>query len=152
MKAMTVGFIFDHHLANVLLIKKNRPEWQKGYYNGVGGHLELKEMSEGDWAGSWCREVSEEVGLVLSRLRVIQIGRIVVNDIIVIVYAYKLSEDGSEGSVQKMTDEIPRWFDPKLIVLPIIENLSFFIPFARYVLKHQSNLYNSTRIELHYKK
>lgn len=36
---MVVGFAFDDKLLNVALIKKKKPEWQKGYLNGVGGKV-----------------------------------------------------------------------------------------------------------------
>lgn len=34
------GFLFDRSFENVLLIRKNRPEKQKGRLNGVGGKVE----------------------------------------------------------------------------------------------------------------
>ena len=151
MEAMNVGFIFSEDLNSVLLLKKNRPDWQVGFYNGVGGHLTKEEMSKGDWIYSWIREVKEEVNLDLEYKKVIQIGRIVTNDITVIVYAYRLKRD-QEYTMQQMTDESPLWVIIKLYdTFQIIENLSFFIPLARYVLKYQNNLYSSSRIELHYK-
>lgn len=32
-----VGFCFNSDLSQIILIEKNKPEWQKGYLNGVGG-------------------------------------------------------------------------------------------------------------------
>jgi 8-oxo-dGTP pyrophosphatase MutT (NUDIX family) len=34
-----VGFAFDTY-GRVALIRKNRPEWQAGQLNGIGGHVE----------------------------------------------------------------------------------------------------------------
>jgi 8-oxo-dGTP pyrophosphatase MutT (NUDIX family) len=34
---MTVGFLFSNE--KVLLVKKEKPNWQKGYWNGIGGKL-----------------------------------------------------------------------------------------------------------------
>jgi len=39
------GFLFDETLENVVLIRKNRPKWQAGKLNGVGGHVEARETS-----------------------------------------------------------------------------------------------------------
>jgi hypothetical protein len=35
-----VGFLFDSDLKLVVLIRKRRPKWMNGRYNGVGGHVE----------------------------------------------------------------------------------------------------------------
>lgn len=52
------GFIFDPPY--VLLIRKERPEWQKGYLNGVGGHIEAGETPR----GAMVREFKEETSIV----------------------------------------------------------------------------------------
>jgi len=38
-----LGFYFDKQRENVVLIRKNRPEWQRGFLNGVGGKIEPGE-------------------------------------------------------------------------------------------------------------
>lgn len=40
---MVLGFVFNKEHTKIALIKKNRPEWQKDKYNGIGGHIEKKE-------------------------------------------------------------------------------------------------------------
>ena len=35
-----LGFLFNPQHTSVVLVKKNRPDWQRGFYNGVGGHVE----------------------------------------------------------------------------------------------------------------
>lgn len=45
-----------------LLIKKNRPEWQKGFYNAIGGKIEPNETP----LEAIKRETEEECGLVIS--------------------------------------------------------------------------------------
>jgi 8-oxo-dGTP diphosphatase len=56
-----LGFAFSWDLKEVLLIEKNRPAWQKGFLNGVGGHVEAGE------SGLQCcvREFTEETGLFI---------------------------------------------------------------------------------------
>ena len=39
----TLGFVFDRDLQHVLLIQKQRPAWQAGKFNGIGGKLEAGE-------------------------------------------------------------------------------------------------------------
>ena len=38
--------MFNSLLNNVVLIRKNKPSWQSGKLNGVGGHIEEKETPE----------------------------------------------------------------------------------------------------------
>lgn len=45
---------------NVLLIEKQRPEWQKGRLNGVGGKIEPGEAD----SSAMIREFAEETGLM----------------------------------------------------------------------------------------
>lgn len=52
-----VGFALDNH-GRVALIRKNRPEWQAGRLNGIGGHVEPGETP----AHAMAREFHEETG------------------------------------------------------------------------------------------
>lgn len=60
---MVIGFMFSKTLVEgnrwVLLIRKNKPEWQKGKLNGVGGKVESDESPP----HAMRREFEEEVGL-----------------------------------------------------------------------------------------
>lgn len=53
-----LAFIFSHDYRTVLLMKKQRPDWQKGHYNGVGGHIEKDETP----FPAIRREIKEELG------------------------------------------------------------------------------------------
>jgi 8-oxo-dGTP diphosphatase len=55
-----VGFCFDPTLLQVVLVRKNRPEWQKGRLNGVGGKI---EPSDADPLAAMEREFTEETGV-----------------------------------------------------------------------------------------
>lgn len=54
MKFYVCGFLF--HEDYVLLVKKNRPDWQAGLLNGIGGKVEPEELS----MGAMHREFQEE--------------------------------------------------------------------------------------------
>lgn len=43
MKHFVLGFIFNRQKDEVLLVEKKRPEWQKGFWNGIGGKIKLDE-------------------------------------------------------------------------------------------------------------
>ena len=51
-----LGFVFSLDASRVLLIWKNRPEWQKGKLNGIGGKIEEGELP----IDAMKREFSEE--------------------------------------------------------------------------------------------
>lgn len=59
-----VGYVFDKE-ENVILIRKNRPSWQKGLLNGVGGHVEQDESS----LDAMRRECFEEGGVYIHEWR-----------------------------------------------------------------------------------
>lgn len=60
-----LGFLFDAAFESVVLIKKNKPAWQKGRFNGVGGKIEDNESSN----DAMMREFEEEAGLRLETWR-----------------------------------------------------------------------------------
>ncbi|EGQ7641363.1 NUDIX domain-containing protein [Vibrio cholerae] len=53
------GFMFSQDLLNVGLIKKLKPKWQSGLYNGIGGKIEHDESPYEAIA----REFQEETGV-----------------------------------------------------------------------------------------
>ncbi len=60
MKEYVLGFAFNESGSLVCLILKNRPEWQKGNLNGIGGKLEPTDDSI---ETAMIREFKEETGL-----------------------------------------------------------------------------------------
>ncbi len=59
MNRYVVGFLFDSDASQVKLIRKERPAWQEGYLNGVGGKVEHGE----DFDAAMAREGFEEMGV-----------------------------------------------------------------------------------------
>lgn len=59
-KSYVLGFMFEREWPwRVVLIRKNRPEWQSGKLNGVGGHIEPGEEP----VEAMEREFREETGV-----------------------------------------------------------------------------------------
>ena len=54
-----LGFVFSLERDQVLLLKKARPDWQAGLFNGVGGKVEKGEYSQ----DAMVREFEEETGV-----------------------------------------------------------------------------------------
>lgn len=61
MQHYVLGFIFSRNKEKILLVKKKRPEWQAGRWNGIGG--KIKEEDTSPLAAMW-RECSEEINRV----------------------------------------------------------------------------------------
>jgi len=60
MKHYCLGFIFTPSGDHLWMVRKNRPEWQAGLLNGIGGKLEV-ELGE-DGIQAQVRETFEETG------------------------------------------------------------------------------------------
>jgi len=62
MRRYVCGFLFSADGARVVLIRKNRPAWQAGKLNGVGGKIEAGETP----LDAIRREFAEETGLAVA--------------------------------------------------------------------------------------
>lgn len=58
MTSYVAGFLFSEDRQHVTLVQKTRPEWQAGFFNAVGGHIEDGEMRD----DAMTREFREETG------------------------------------------------------------------------------------------
>lgn len=59
-KEYVLGFAFNAGKTHVVLIEKDRPEWQKGKSNGVGGKIEPEDECP---RSAMVREFEEETGV-----------------------------------------------------------------------------------------
>lgn len=65
MQSYVVGFLFNSDQTEVVLIRKEKPAWQKGKLNGVGGKIEPGETP----MEAMVREFTEEAGLTVTNWR-----------------------------------------------------------------------------------
>lgn len=123
MQQFTLGFIFDTSLKKILLVHKNKPAWQKGKINGIGGKLRKNESRKVGIR----RETFEESGLIIPARSWTYVATIKDSPettiyVLTAVYNNDLSDAKSK------TGEKVQWF--KTIKLPntTISNLMWLIP------------------------
>ncbi len=122
-KQYVVGFLFNDD--KVALIEKNRPEWQIGRLNGIGGHIEKGELP----LEAMKREFSEEAGDFIERWEYY----CTMNYPESIVYFFRLFGD---YQITTKTDEKVGWYSVNNLPDNVIPNLNFLIPLALYTDKY----------------
>ena len=126
MQRYVVGFAFDAAAERVALIRKNKPQWQAGKWNGIGGHV-----GPGETPGSaMVREFHEETGaLVMGWQRFVQLQDARRAWCVDFYRARSVNLD----KLRSTTDEVVQcWYTryathPRMDILP---NLRWLIPLA----------------------
>lgn len=119
--SFVVGFLFDDE-GKVALIRKEKPAWQKGHLNGIGGKIEpgeepLKAMR---------REFLEETGAGVLEWRLFRILRLNTGGSIYFYVAH------GKRDIQTTTEEKVGWYNvANLNKLKTIANLRRYIPEAQ---------------------
>lgn len=96
MKGYVLGFMFSDDKKHVVLIRKNKPAWQAGLLNGVGGKIEENELPH----DAMVREFYEETGATHDSWELFA----EMTNSQFIVYCYKASASGLR--VESKTDEV----------------------------------------------
>lgn len=124
MKAYCLGFAFDD-VGRVVLIRKNKPEWQAGRWNGVGGLIESGETPQVAMA----REFEEETGVKVAPALWTKIGAMIGNaEWYVHVYTH---ESVAIRDCRTTTQEEVSHFVPWKLPENMIENLPAMISLAQ---------------------
>lgn len=118
------GFVFSSDLQTVMLIRKNRPDWMRGMWNGIGGRVEPRETE----LQSIQRECLEESGLDIKPNDWVHFCQMNWADGRVDFY---WSVTDELGLAQTMTDEEIGIFPVNRLPRPIVYNLRWLIPLAK---------------------
>lgn len=116
-----IGFAFGRADSTVLLIEKNRPDWQKGKLNGVGGKIEPGETP----MEAMIREFEEEAGLRIENWRhfdtmIFEKARV-----------FCFTTYATIGLCYQKTDEKLAMIEVRnLDQYPVIPNLKWLVPMA----------------------
>jgi 8-oxo-dGTP diphosphatase len=127
-----LGFCFSKDKAKIVLILKNRPDFQRGKLNSVGGKLEINEFPH----EAMVREFKEETGVQTNyedwnyfASMDFENGRI---------YCYTIIQD---LEVKTVTDEPVGWFDLNALPDNYMPNLSWLIPLALDYYREEKDVY-----------
>lgn len=121
------GFMIDRERNEVLLIRKNRPTFQAGKWNGIGGKLELLESP----VKAMVREFREETGIETEPGAWTPTIELCGEDFCVTYYRTFVSEI---PEFQQMTDEVVAVHNlSHLSTLPTLDNLKWILPLSMQV-------------------
>ena len=112
MKRYVLGFAFDGD-GRVVLTRKMRPSWQRGYWNGVGGaQLDTEMFSRVAMA----RTFEKETGIKVEESRWVHVGTMMHPDDVMKddgwhVSVYKVALTDYDGDPDTITDEQVWWWN-----------------------------------------
>jgi 8-oxo-dGTP diphosphatase len=122
MKHYVVGFVFDPARQQVLLVRKNRPSFQAGLLNGVGGKVESHETSH----AAMQRECAEECDLHISDW--LHVASVCSQDYQIDVWSTSCDLSGS----RTVTDEVIEIHSVHDVFrIPCLSNLPMLLAMAR---------------------
>lgn len=123
------GFYFNHLLNRVVLIWKNKPAWQKGKLNGVGGKIEEGEAP----SDAMQREFKEEVGIDHEGWHHLLL---IHTDEWRVYFFYAIGKANEfEYAETRETEEVAKIDVDRLDDYAHISNLRWLIPMALYRIK-----------------
>lgn len=115
-----VGFIISPDKQRIALIRKEKPQWQKGLLNGIGGKVEEGESL----INALIREVNEEACVEITEWR--RIAEIEDTDVVVHFF---VSFTDKIDSVKTATNEKIEVHEiARLLFLEVVPNLRWLIP------------------------
>lgn len=115
------GFLFSMDCTEVALIQKNKPRWQRGKLNGIGGKIELGEHPR----EAMKREFTEEAGVEIGGWRKFCVLRARDGTVHFFMAFGKMDE-----VIQMEEEAIWTCKITELPVLNVVDNLRWLIPMA----------------------
>lgn len=133
---VVVGIITDNK--EILLLKKNNPDWQKGLYNGIGGKVELNTTP----LETIIKKCQEELGLNISNW--IELDSEISSSGIEIVYFLTTLNEGEIKKLQSQTDERAELFSINNLPTNILQDLK--IQIERQFFKPKNKMNRKTKL------
>lgn len=133
---VVVGIITDNK--EILLLKKNNPDWQKGLYNGIGGKVELNTTP----LETIIKKCQEELGVNISNW--IELDSEISSSGIEIVYFLTTLNEGEIKKLQSQTDERAELFSINNLPTNILQDLK--IQIVRQFFKPKNKMNKKTKL------
>lgn len=133
---VVVGIITDNK--EILLLKKNNPDWQKGLYNGIGGKVELNTTP----LETIIKKCQEELGVNISNW--IELDSEISSSGIEIVYFLTTLNEGEIKKLQSQTDERAELFSINNLPTNILQDLK--IQIERQFFKPKNKMNRKTKL------
>ena len=131
MMRVVVGIITDNE--EILLLKKNNPDWQKGLYNGIGGKVELNTTP----LETIIKKCQEELGVNISNW--IELDSEISSSGIEIVYFLNTLNECEIKKLQSQTDERAELFSINNLPTNILQDLKIQIERQFFKPKNKMN-------------
>ena len=133
---VVVGIITDNK--EILLLKKNKPDWQKGLYNGIGGKVELNTTP----LETIIKKCQEELGVNISNW--IELDSEISSSGVEIVYFLTTLNEGEIKKLQSQTDERAELFSINNLPTNILQDLK--IQIERQFFKPKNKMNRKTKL------
>ncbi|MCT7529092.1 NUDIX domain-containing protein [Aliarcobacter cryaerophilus] len=133
---VVVGIITDNK--EILLLKKNNPDWQKGLYNGIDGKVELNTTP----LETIIKKCQEELGVNISNW--IELDSEISSSGIEIVYFLTTLNEGEIKKLQSQTDERAELFSINNLPTNILQDLK--IQIERQFFKPKNKMNRKTKL------
>lgn len=133
---VVVGIVTDNE--EILLLKKNNPDWQKGLYNGIGGKVELNTTP----LETIIKKCQEELGVNISNW--IELDSEISSSGIEIVYFLTTLNEGEIKKLQSQTDERAELFSINNLPTNILQDLK--IQIERQFFKPKNKMNRKTKL------
>ena len=133
---VVVGIITDNE--EILLLKKNNTDWQKGLYNGIGGKVELNTTP----LETIIKKCQEELGVNISNW--IELDSEISSSGIEIVYFLTTLNEGEIKKLQSQTDERAELFSINNLPTNILQDLK--IQIERQFFKPKNKMNRKTKL------
>ncbi len=132
MTKYVLGFIFDSSAERVLLIEKQRPAWQAGKLNVIGGKIELREKA----ISAMVREAFEECHLFSRVGDWLPVASLKHKEWQIDVFTTVHTQN--PHMLHTKTDEFVSWHNITMLPPNVLTNINWLVPLSKDILQNRA--------------